>query len=132
VGERLYTRQDFMPIFEHRLADYVMPDVVWTGGISELLRIASLAEVYHVPVSPHNAMGPLQVLAGAHAMMTIPNFYRLEHSLASIPSYQACLTRPLLLDGESLILPDRPGLGHDLDLDFVRGHLVRGWVLESA
>lgn len=131
VGERLYTRQDFLPIFEHLLADYVMPDVVWTGGISELLRIASLAEVYHVPVSPHNAMGPLQVLAGAHAMLTIPNFYRLEHSVASIPSYQACLTQPLLFEGESLELSVRPGLGHDLALDFLRGHLVKGWAPES-
>ena len=66
VGERLYTRHDFLPLLEQHLTDYIMPDVVWTGGISELLRIATLAEAYHVPISPHNAMGPLQVLAGAH------------------------------------------------------------------
>lgn len=60
-----------------------MKDVVWTGGISELLRIATLAEAYRVPVSSHNAMGPLQVLTGAHTMMTIPNLYRLEHNVAN-------------------------------------------------
>ena len=36
VGERLFTRFDFAPILERRLADFIMPDVCWTGGISEL------------------------------------------------------------------------------------------------
>ena len=57
VGERLYTRWDFLPVLAGRLADYLMPDVVWTGGISEVVRIATMAEAYHVPVTPHNAMG---------------------------------------------------------------------------
>lgn len=132
VGERLYTRFDFVPIFEHRLADFVMPDVVWTGGISELLRIASMAEAYHVPISPHNAMGPLQIVAGAHAMMTIPNFYRLEHSLRAIPSYQACLREPIDFTGEVVRLSNRPGLGHDLDLDYLRANAAPGWVNDPA
>jgi galactonate dehydratase len=128
VGERLYTRWDFLPIFEGRLADFVMPDVVWTGGISELLRIATMAEAYHLPISPHNAMGPLQIAAGAHVGMTVPNFYRLEHSTSFIPSYQACLREPLRFTGELLELSDRPGLGHDLDVEVLRAHPARGWV----
>ena len=44
VGERLHTRWEFVPIFEHGLADFVMPDVTWTGGISELKKIATMAE----------------------------------------------------------------------------------------
>jgi L-alanine-DL-glutamate epimerase-like enolase superfamily enzyme len=64
VGERLYTRWDFQPALAERLANYLMPDVVWTGGISEVTRISSLAETYHVPVTPYNAMGPLQAVAG--------------------------------------------------------------------
>jgi galactonate dehydratase len=127
VGERLYTRWDFLPIFEQRLADFVMPDVVWTGGISELMRIATMAEAYHIPLSPHNAMGPLQIAAGAHVMMAIPNAYRLEHSLAAIPGYQACLTTPLDFQQDYLRLNGRPGLGYDLDLDFLRAHAVAAW-----
>src|SRR5207248_6736430 len=68
IGERLYTRFDVAPLLEAGLTDFLMADVVWTGGISELLRIATLAEIYHVPISPHNAMGPIQIAAGAHAM----------------------------------------------------------------
>jgi len=127
VGERLYTRWDFLPVLEQRLTDFVMPDVVWTGGISELVRIATMAEAYHVPLSPHNAMGSLQIAAGAHVAMTVPNFYRLEHSVASIPAYQACLREPLRFDGEHVHLSDRPGLGHDLDVEFLRAHPAPGW-----
>ncbi|GIT19109.1 MAG: hypothetical protein CM1200mP39_19150 [Dehalococcoidia bacterium] len=53
VGERLHTRWEFVPIFEKELADYIMPDVTWTGGISELKKIATMAEAYYIPVSPH-------------------------------------------------------------------------------
>ena len=46
VGERLHTRWEFVPIFENSLADYVMPDITWTGGITELKKIAAMAEAY--------------------------------------------------------------------------------------
>ena len=57
VGERLYTRWDFLPIFRDRLANFVMPDVCWTGGISELKKIATMAEAHAVPIAPHGALG---------------------------------------------------------------------------
>jgi galactonate dehydratase len=121
-----------MPIFEGRLADYVMPDVVWTGGISELMRIATMAEAYYVPISPHNAMGPIQILAGAHAMMAVPNFYRLEFSVRAIPHYQACLTAPIAFEGDAVVLSGRPGLGHDLDVEYLRSRAIPGWENDSA
>jgi galactonate dehydratase len=110
----------------------VMPDVVWTGGISELLRIATMAEAYHVPISPHNAMGPLQIIAGAHAMLTIPNFYRLEHSLSAIPGYQACLSHRLEFEGDHVRLSDRPGLGYDLNVAYLVENTVPEWVNDPA
>ena len=55
VGERLYTRFEFLPVLNRRLTDYVMPDVTWTGGISELKKIATLAEIFYIPISPHDA-----------------------------------------------------------------------------
>ena len=80
VGERLHTRWEILPILENRLTDYLMPDVTWTGGITELKKIATLAETFYIPVSPHDASGPINVVAGAHVMMSTPNFYRLETS----------------------------------------------------
>ena len=61
VGERRHTRWEFVPILENQLADYIMPDVTWTGGITELKKIATLAEAYYIPISPHDASGPINV-----------------------------------------------------------------------
>jgi galactonate dehydratase len=126
VGERLYTRFDFVPIFEQRLADYIMPDILWTGGISELMRIAAMAEAYYIPVSPHNVMGPIQLVAGAHAMTAIPNFYRHEHAIGAVGNYQQLLRPPIDFRGGEVYVSDRPGLGHELDMAFARAHEVTG------
>ncbi len=77
VGERIHTRWEFIPILENELADFIMPDVTWTGGITEIKKIATLAEAYYVPISPHDASGPINVLAGAHVMASVPNHYRV-------------------------------------------------------
>ncbi|MCH8103068.1 MAG: mandelate racemase/muconate lactonizing enzyme family protein [Chloroflexi bacterium] len=128
VGERMYTRFDFLPVLQQRLVNYIMPDICWTGGITEIRKIASLAETYYVPVTPHDASGPFNVIAGAHVMMNTPNFYRLEMATAGMDAYNACLTEPLDIREGELHLPDRPGLGYELDLDFVESHPDPDWV----
>ena len=130
VGERLFTRFDFIPVLEDGLADYIMPDVTWTGGISELKKIATMAEAYYIPISPHNAQGPGQILAGAHTMTTVPNFYRLEHAISFKPAYDFFLQEPLDWEGNRLKLWDRPGLGVDLDMDKVMAALHPDWTVE--
>lgn len=125
VGERLYTRWDFLPVLTEGLVDYIMPDVCWTGGISELRRIAAIAEAYYIPIMPHNALGPIQILAGAHTMMSTPNFNLLEvhiHWLHDL--YNNCVTEPLDIRDGSLHLSERPGLGVDLNREFLAEHAV--------
>jgi galactonate dehydratase len=127
VGERLHTRWDFVPVLENRLADFVMPDVTWTGGISELKKIATMAEAYYVPISPHDAAGPVNLVAGGQVMATVPNFYRIESSRHDLSSYNRFLTAPLDNSGGRLKLPPGPGLGIDFDLDQLRGHARDGF-----
>ena len=127
VGERLHTRWDFVPILENELADFIMPDVTWTGGISEIKKIATMAEAYYVPISPHDASGPINVLAGAHAMASVPNHYRVETSRAKLNAYDAFIDHPLEIRGDKIYLSDRPGLGIDLDKEFMRGHVIDGY-----
>jgi galactonate dehydratase len=127
VGERLHTRFDFVPIFQRRLADYVMPDVTWTGGITELKKIATMAEAHYVPIAPHDASGPINLLAGAHVSMNVPNLYRLEARRIAFDFYDAFLDEPLVVRDGELIVPRRPGLGLRLDADYLRAHAVDGW-----
>jgi galactonate dehydratase len=126
TGERLHTRWEFVPIFENNLADFVMPDVTWTGGISELKKIATMAEAYYVPISPHDASGPVNVVAGAQVMMTVPNFYKLEVHRYDLSGYNILLDAPLDVRQGCLYLTDRPGLGIELNLDTLRKYEVTG------
>jgi len=116
VGERLYTRSDFLPIFQNNLADYIMPDTVWTGGISEIKKISTMAESYYIPVSPHVIPGgPIELIAAAHVMSTIPNFYRLEHALTLISEHNKYLKEPYEIKNGHFYLSDNPGLGYEPD-----------------
>ena len=126
VGERLHTKWDFVPILENELADYIMPDVTWTGGISELKKISTLAEAYYVPISPHDASGPINVVAGAQVMMTVPNFYRLETAHYDLSNYNRFIEEPLDNSGGSLKLPKGNGLGLAMNMDFLRANIVDG------
>ena len=127
VGERLHTRWEFVPILENELADFIMPDVTWTGGISEIKKIATMAEAYYVPISPHDASGPVNVLAGAHAMASVPNHYRVETSRAKLNAYDEYIDHSLDIRGDKIYLSDRPGLGIELDRDYMRGHALEGY-----
>jgi galactonate dehydratase len=127
VGERLHTRWEFVPILENELADYIMPDVTWTGGITELKKIATMAEAYYVPVSPHDASGPINVVAGAHVMMTVPNFYRLETSRYDLNHYNTFIQTPLDNTGGRLHLPNTPGLGIEMNIDYLRAIVIDGY-----
>lgn len=124
VGERLHTRWEFVPIFEKELADFVMPDVTWTGGISELKKISTMAEAYYIPVSPHDASGPINVLAGAHVMMTVPNFYRVETANADLSVYNQFIQTPLDNSGGALHMPDAPGLGIEMNMEYLVANKV--------
>jgi galactonate dehydratase len=128
VGERLFTRYDFLPIFRDRLADFVMPDTIWTGGITETKKIATLAETYYIPVAPHVVPGgALELIAAAHVVSSIPNFYRLEHSQELIPVHHEMLTEPYEIRDGHLRLNGKPGLGYDLNEEWLKAHLHPEW-----
>lgn len=125
VGERLHTRFEFVPVLERRLADFIMPDVTWTGGITELKKIANMAEAYYIPISPHDASGPINILAGAHVSLNVPNFYKLEARRVRFDFYNAFLSEPLEVRDGDLVVPNRPGLGVSLNPDYLRANEVQ-------
>lgn len=123
-GERGHTKWDFVPILENKLADYIMPDVTWTGGITELKKISSLCEAYYIPVSPHDAAGPINVVAGAQVMMTVPNFYKLETSEWNLQKYDLMIDKPLDNSNGSLKLNKSPGLGIEMNRDYLENNRI--------
>src|SRR5690606_35840000 len=59
TGESLYSRYEFLTLLQGRGADIIQPDICVVGGLSEMRRIAALAEAHDVSIAPHNPMGPL-------------------------------------------------------------------------
>lgn len=124
VGERHFTRWDYAEILKERLVDYIMPDIAWTGGISELRRIASQAEAYFLRVSPHDALGPVMLMASVQVDLTTPNLYRQECVHEFFDDY-AKIISPMFEWHDGAIWPsDRPGLGIELDREALRRYRV--------
>jgi galactonate dehydratase len=119
VGERLYTRWQFRPVLEQKLADYIMPDIIRTGGISEMKKIATLAEAFFVPISPHDATGPITLIAGAQTMMSTSNFFRLEIAYSELEVYQQIMDPPFDVHSGYFHVSERPGLGHEPREDYL-------------
>jgi galactonate dehydratase len=123
-GERGHTKWDFVPVLEQKLTDYIMPDVTWTGGITELKKISALAEAYYIPISPHDAGGPINILAGSHVMMSVPNFYKLETNRWDLSGYNELMHTRIDTTKGVIKLPDVPGLGIEMNMDYLEANEV--------
>ena len=122
VGERLHSRFMAKRILNLKATDILMPDITRCGGISEMRKIANLAEAYNIPIAPHNPNGPISTIASAHTMATIPNFFRQEFMLKDVPWRDECLSHPLPIENGSFVLSERPGLGFDVSETVLQKH----------
>lgn len=118
-GERLFSRHEFRAPLERQVVDIVQPDLCHAGGITETVKIAALADTYRVDIAPHNPAGPVSTAAAAHVAMAVPNFDILELCLDE-PRRSEIVREPWEVLPDRLIVPDRPGLGIDLDIDALR------------
>jgi galactonate dehydratase len=136
VGERLYSRWEFKPVLDAGVA-VVQPDPSHAGGISEVRRIASLAEIYGASLAPHCPLGPISLAASLQLAFATPNFLIQEQSSrmhyngdADLTSYLVDTTPFDFVAGYAK-RPTGPGLGIEVDEDAVRraseiGHAWRG------
>lgn len=119
LGERLFSRWELRPVLERQLVDVVQPDLCHAGGITEVMKIAALADTYRCALAPHNPAGPVSTAAAAHVAMAAPNFTILEFC-PDEPRRADVQREPWPYDGDRLAVPGRPGLGVELDLDAIR------------
>ncbi len=119
-GEGLVSRFEFKQLLDARGARILQPDVIHCGGISEIRKIASLGEVYGAEISPHMFYGPVAHVASLQSMAGVRNFLIQEWDAALEPVF-AEVTRGAfpLASGGRVKLPDRPGLGLEMDWDLL-------------
>lgn len=120
TGERLYSRWDFREVLRTGIAA-AQPDVSHAGGISEVRRIAALAETHDVGLAPHCPLGPIALAASLQLAFATPNFLIQEHSIG-IHYHQGSelldyLVEPAVfrfVNGHAA-MPAGPGLGIEID-----------------
>ena len=122
-GESLIRREQFRPFLQERSTDVVMLETL-ANGVSETRRIAEMAELYDITVSPHNWMSPLGTLINAQLCSVLPNFEILEIDIDDVPWKNELLTHPIEIEDGELIVSDRPGWGADIDKDVVAAHAL--------
>lgn len=127
TGEMLYTRHQFLPLLSQYVVDFIQPDVCVTGGLWEMKKIASLAESHFVSVAPHNPCGPVANAVNAHFAISTQNFEVLEYHPDLVKPRSEILKEPLPLEGGFLRVPDAPGLGIELNMEFVKGQDYKSW-----
>jgi L-alanine-DL-glutamate epimerase-like enolase superfamily enzyme len=112
ISERLLTRWQLRQYIENGSARIVMPDLIWTGGISETHKIAILASAHQVPFAPHDATGPVNIFACAHICISSANAMMQEHVSPFFKGWYNDIVDPNLdiRDGY-LHAPQNPGVG---------------------
>lgn len=114
TGERDRTIWEFIPYLQERCIDVIQPDCAHCGGITQMKKIAALAEAYHVPLAPHCVTTELGVSASLHATAAIPFFVIHEYYPQITP--KGLVRKSWTVDKEgNASLPQGPGLGVEID-----------------
>jgi galactonate dehydratase len=125
TGERLFTRFDYWNLLHSDVGvDIVQPDVCHVGGVSELRKIAAMAETKDILVAPHNSNGPISTTASAHLLTSMPNGLILEYWV-DIPWRSKLVKGGEHISKGFITASDRPGLGIQLDYAEMKKHPPR-------
>ncbi len=126
TGERMYSRWDFKRVLQDGYVDIVQPDVVHAGGISEVSRIAAMAEAYDVALAPHCPLGPVAFAASIQIDAAMPNAF-IQEQVVEVDDIVNGLGLKYLIEPAAFALKDGyvsipigPGLGITVNEDAVR------------
>jgi len=124
TGERNTTRWGFREIVEKKAAAVLQPDIRHCGGILEMRKIASLAEVHYIAMAPHSAADAVGVAASIQTMAAVPNFLIMEFGGGN---GEGLFRQPLSFRDGYVDLPTGPGLGIDIDPEGLAGQRLEEW-----
>jgi galactonate dehydratase len=127
TGEMLYTKYSFRDVLAAGAADILQPDILICGGLLEAKKIAAMAEAHYVTVAPHNPLGPVSTAVAVHFAASTPNFLILEYQPDQRGSARDLVREPLVLEDGHIRIPDRPGLGIELNLPAFAGKPLKPW-----
>ena len=114
TGERDRTIWEVREILEAQVIDVLQPDCGHGGGITQMKKVAALAEAHHVPIAPHCTMSYLGLTASLHVAASVPFFLIHEGYTTQMP--EGVARKTWTMDDEGYVsLPEGPGLGVEID-----------------
>ena len=123
AGERLAFLWGHAALLADGLVDVLQPDPGRAGGLTQLKKIAAAAESAFVSIAPHaGSLGPVAEYAAVHLMAAIPNALILERMEPDWEGRARTAFPPLPLEQGCIRVPNRPGLGVDIDEEFIATH----------
>jgi L-alanine-DL-glutamate epimerase-like enolase superfamily enzyme len=128
TGEDIYLKEGFRDLIEKRAVDIVQPDPVTAGGYLETKRIGDFAQEHGIAMALHHASSPVTFMGCVHAAAATENFIALEHHSVDNPWWEDLVTgldKPLVHEGY-VTVPEKPGIGVELNEEVVKEHLGRG------
>ena len=126
AGENHYTRFEFSRVIEDRVITILQPDLSKTGGVTEALRIAAMASAWKLSINPHTSMTGLNMAATIHLLASIDNGGYFEADVSKLNLFRDKLgSRPYELGADGCVRPlEKPGIGVEIDEDFLKAHPV--------
>jgi L-alanine-DL-glutamate epimerase-like enolase superfamily enzyme len=109
------TRFGMKDFITRHAVDIVQVDAIWSGGISEALKVATLASAWNKPVIPHFSASAVSLAANLHFGAAIGNCELIELTQDENPLRDELLTEPIRAERGVVYLPSKPGLGIELD-----------------
>ena len=134
AGEELYLVDGFREWIEKRAIDVIHPDLLTSGGMLETKKIGDYAERYGLPTALHFAGSPIAFMANLHCAAALPSFVALEHHGLDLPFWPDLVTglpEDYLQDGYVQV-PDKPGLGVDLNYEGIEANLRHPGLFEPT
>lgn len=122
TGERLTTKAEFAPVLRAGAATILQPALGRSGGILETKKIAAMAEVYNVQLSPHLYAGPVEWAANIQLSANIPNLLMAETIQTGGAFHMALIKNSITWEDGYILAPTAPGLGIEFDEDLARAN----------
>ncbi|ANE47721.1 mandelate racemase [Paenibacillus swuensis] len=115
AGEQESGRRAYDRLLREARLDILQPDLGRCGGLTEGKKIATMAYDHNKKVVPHAFKTGILVAASTHYVASMPNGYLLEYTVSESPLARHLVANPIVFQDGYVTLPDRPGLGIDID-----------------
>ncbi len=125
TGENIELAENALPFLQNQAVDQLQPDLINSGGITGVKRMADLAALYRIPISLHNVSGLILNLASQQFSAAIFNCPLMECSVRA-DQYQWATPNPLVIKDGKMQISTKPGLGVELDQEYLQAHRAAG------